>query len=88
MHESNQANEFTDSKGAMKLLLMKSKTTLAKYERGMAFKVYRIGNRKRYKISELLKFIDKGSNRCLFFLDYTVSRYFTVHFTAPTKNPC
>lgn len=70
-HESNRTNEFTNSKGAMKLLLMKSKTTLAKYERELAFKVYRIGNRKRYKISELLKFINKGCNRSLFYLDYT-----------------
>lgn len=61
-------NEFTNSKGAMQILLIKSKTTLAKYEREMMFKVYRIGNRKRYKISELLKFITKGCNRSLFFL--------------------
>lgn len=39
-----------------------------KYEKEIAFKVYRIGNRKRYKISELIRFINGGSNRCLFFL--------------------
>lgn len=73
-------NEFTNSKGAMQILLIKSKTTLGKYEREMKFKVYRIGNRKRYKISELLKFITKGGNGCLFFFNYR-TKNFTVNFT-------
>lgn len=68
-------NEFTNSKGAMQILLISSKTTLAKYEREMKFKVYRIGNRKRYKISELLKFITKGSNGCLFFFNYSTNKF-------------
>lgn len=87
-NQINSYNEFTNSKGAMSILLIKSKTTLAKYEREMMFKVYRIGNRKRYKVSELLKFITKGSNRCLFLLNYSASRNFTVIFTVQAKNPC
>lgn len=51
--------EYVDSKEAMDILKVKSKTTLSKYEKEGNLKVSRMKgtNRKRYKISDLEKFM-------------------------------
>jgi DNA-binding transcriptional MerR regulator len=52
--------EFVNSKGAMVILGIKSKTTLTAYE-NKGLKVYRpFSNRKRYKVSDLEKIQLKG----------------------------
>jgi predicted site-specific integrase-resolvase len=53
--------EFVGSKEAMRILGIKSPTTLNEYERQGKFKVYRpFSNRKRYKVSELERVQSKG----------------------------
>lgn len=51
--------EYVNSKEAMVILGIKSETTLAKYEKNGYLKVSRMKgtNRKKYKISDLQKFI-------------------------------
>ncbi|MBP9849312.1 MAG: helix-turn-helix domain-containing protein [Flavobacterium sp.] len=51
--------EYVDSKEAMDILRVKSKTTLSKYEKEGYIKPTRMKgtNRKRYKVSDLEKFI-------------------------------
>lgn len=50
---------YVDSREAMGILSIKSKTTLSKYEKEGYLKVSRMAgtNRKRYKISDLEKFM-------------------------------
>lgn len=53
--------EYIDSKEAMKLLCIKSPTTFRDYEQQGKIKAYRpFSNRKRYKVAELLKALQKG----------------------------
>ena len=48
--------QYVNTKEAMAILGIKSQTTIGKYETDGKIKVYRpFSNRKRYKVSELLK---------------------------------
>ncbi|WP_165929964.1 hypothetical protein [Flavobacterium caseinilyticum] len=52
--------EYVSSKEAMLILGIKSETTLIKYEKLKKVKAYRpFGNRKRYKVVELLNIQSK-----------------------------
>lgn len=52
---------YVSSKQAMEILGIKSTTTLMKYEREGLIRAYRpFSNRKRYKVSDLLKVQLKG----------------------------
>jgi predicted site-specific integrase-resolvase len=53
--------EFVGTKEAMSTLGIKSTTTIMKYESEGIIKVYRpVGNRKRYKVSELHSLQSRG----------------------------
>lgn len=52
--------QFVSTKEAMVILGIKSLTTIGKYETQGKLKVYRpFSNRKRYKVSDLLKVLSK-----------------------------
>jgi predicted site-specific integrase-resolvase len=52
--------QYVNTKEAMAILGIKSQTTIGKYETDGKIKVYRpFSNRKRYKVSELLKVLRK-----------------------------
>ena len=57
MHLKNKSMEqYVNTKEAMVILGIRSQTTIGKYETDGKIKVYRpFSNRKRYKVSELLK---------------------------------
>jgi predicted site-specific integrase-resolvase len=57
MHLKNKSMEqYVNTKEAMAILGIRSQTTIGKYETDGKIKVYRpFSNRKRYKVSELLK---------------------------------
>lgn len=57
MHLKNKIMEqYVNTKEAMVILGIRSQTTIGKYETEGKIKVYRpFSNRKRYKVSELLK---------------------------------
>lgn len=53
--------EYVGTKGAMEILGVKSPTTIRDYEKNGYLKVYRpFSNRKRFKVSDLLKIQGKG----------------------------
>ncbi len=53
--------DYVGTKEAMLILGIKSTTTIMKYENEGKIRVYRpFSNRKRYKVSELLKLQSKG----------------------------
>lgn len=55
-----QNDQFVSTKDAMIILGIKSQTTIGKYESEGKIKAYRpFSNRKRYKVSELLKIQNK-----------------------------
>ncbi|WP_231926273.1 MerR family transcriptional regulator [Flavobacterium gilvum] len=55
-----QNDQFVNTKDAMIILGIKSQTTIGKYESEGKIKAYRpFSNRKRYKVSELLKIQSK-----------------------------
>ena len=62
MHLKNKSMEqYVNTKEAMVILGIRSQTTIGKYETDGKIKVYRpFSNRKRYKVSELLKIQRKG----------------------------
>lgn len=63
----NELNQY--GKEAMATLGIRSQTTIGKYETDGKIKVYRpFSNRKRYKVSELLKFNLKDSAKLSFFV--------------------
>jgi predicted site-specific integrase-resolvase len=57
MHLKNKSMEqYVNTKEAMVILGIRSQTTIGKYETDGKIKVYRpFSNRKRYKVTELLK---------------------------------
>ncbi|KIA82451.1 hypothetical protein OA85_16425 [Flavobacterium sp. AED] len=57
MHLKNKSMEqYVNTREAMVILGIRSQTTIGKYETDGKIKVYRpFSNRKRYKVSELLK---------------------------------
>lgn len=61
MHLKNKIMEqYVNTKEAMVILGIRSQTTIGKYETDGKIKVYRpFSNRKRYKVSELLKIQSK-----------------------------
>lgn len=53
--------EFVNRKEAMTILGISSETTMIKHEKKGKIKVYRpLSNRTRYKVSDLLKLLNKG----------------------------
>lgn len=54
--------QYVNTKQAMIILGIKSQTTIGKYETEGKLKVYRpFSNRKRYKVSDLLKILGKNN---------------------------